>query len=180
MYIDLLTTFDDLNTLHTISIWYLIVATNTSYGVLIAWLTMNSLGTIVSTPHLIMKFPSLNGRVVTIKANQKMVQTKPSKEGNISAHVEILTNIKLDPKMTTSRYTPNPLRKANISTQIEILTDIELDPRPPNDKGSELIEKLKYIPLTGEEHHTQIGERMQGPHREWLVSTFHNHVDLFA
>ncbi|RDX87563.1 hypothetical protein CR513_30948, partial [Mucuna pruriens] len=51
-------------------------------------------------PHLVMKFPSSNGRIVTIKTDQKMarqcymdnlrVSTKPFKEGNILAHVDPL------------------------------------------------------------------------------------------
>ncbi|RDX87566.1 hypothetical protein CR513_30943, partial [Mucuna pruriens] len=132
-YIDLLMTFNDSSTLCTISVQYLIVATDTSYNVLIGQPALNALDTIVSTCHLVMKFPSSNGQVVTIKANQKMarqcyvdslrVSTKPSKEGNISTHVKIST-------------------------------DVKLDPQPPIDQGAKPIEKLEYIPLTDEEHHT--------------------------
>ncbi|RDY09755.1 hypothetical protein CR513_05836, partial [Mucuna pruriens] len=53
------------------------------------------------------KFPSSDGQVVIVKANQKIdrqcyvdslqVVTRPSKEDNISVHVEISTNVELDP-----------------------------------------------------------------------------------
>ncbi|RDX65948.1 hypothetical protein CR513_55342, partial [Mucuna pruriens] len=53
-----------------------------------------------------------------------------------------------------------PSKEGNISTHVEISTDVELDPRPPVNQGAELIEKLEYIPLIDEEHHTQIRERI--------------------
>ncbi|KAL5190823.1 hypothetical protein HKD37_04G010180 [Glycine soja] len=40
---------------------------NTSYFALIDRKTLNELGAVVSTPHLKMKFPTLTGKVVTIK-----------------------------------------------------------------------------------------------------------------
>lgn len=50
---------------------YLIVDANTSYFALIDRKTLNELGAVVSTPHLKMKFPTLTGKVVTIKVDQK-------------------------------------------------------------------------------------------------------------
>ncbi|RDY11032.1 hypothetical protein CR513_04353, partial [Mucuna pruriens] len=88
--------------------------------------------------------------VITVEiANFVMKKTKPFKEGNISIHVKILT-------------------------------DIELDPKPLVNQGVKPFKKIEYISLTNKEHRTQIGENMQGPHREWLVSTLRNHADLFA
>ncbi|RDX82528.1 hypothetical protein CR513_36663, partial [Mucuna pruriens] len=102
-YINLLTTFSNPSALNTISVRHLIVVVDTSYNS-----TLSTLGAIVSIPHLVMNFPSTNGQVVIIKVDQKIVrqcyidnlkiQTKTSKEGNISTHVEILTDVKLDPR----------------------------------------------------------------------------------
>ncbi|RDX60385.1 hypothetical protein CR513_61476, partial [Mucuna pruriens] len=74
-----------------------------------------------------MKFPSSDGRVVIVKADQKMgclkVVIRPPKEDNILAHVEISTNV-------------------------------ERDPKPLIDQGAESIEKLENICLTNNEHYT--------------------------
>ncbi|RDX80023.1 hypothetical protein CR513_39478, partial [Mucuna pruriens] len=72
------------------------------------------------------------------------------------------------------RTPPQPSKEDNIST------NIELDPRPLIGQGTKPIEKLKYIPLIDEEHCTQIGERMQGPHRERITPTYShdNHLTL--
>ena len=53
------------------TIKYLLVDTNTSYFALIGRKTLNELGAIVSIPHLTMKFPTLTGEIVTVKADQK-------------------------------------------------------------------------------------------------------------
>ncbi|RDX94862.1 hypothetical protein CR513_22698, partial [Mucuna pruriens] len=58
----------------------------------------------------------------------------------------------------TRRVSTKPFKEGNISTHIKILSDVELD------LGAKPNEKLEYISLTNEEHHTQIGEMMQGPH----------------
>jgi len=55
----------------TIQIRYLLVEANTSYNVLLGRPSLNQLGTIVSTPHLAMKFPSSTGDVITMHVNQK-------------------------------------------------------------------------------------------------------------
>ncbi|RDX77022.1 hypothetical protein CR513_42916, partial [Mucuna pruriens] len=72
-----------------ISVRYLVVEADTSYNVLISRPTLNTLGAIVSTPHLVKKFPSSDDEVGGDQAPRK---------GNISAHVEISTGIELDPK----------------------------------------------------------------------------------
>ncbi|RDY01716.1 hypothetical protein CR513_14908, partial [Mucuna pruriens] len=73
-YIDLLTTFDDPSVLRTISVCYLVIEAEMSYNVLINYSILNTLGTIVSTPHLIIKFPFSNVQVVTVKEDQKMAR----------------------------------------------------------------------------------------------------------
>ncbi|RDX99433.1 hypothetical protein CR513_17508, partial [Mucuna pruriens] len=70
------------------SSWTFVVVADTSYNVLIDRLTLNALGAIVSTPYLVMKFPSSNGRVAT----------KPFKEGK--ANIKNLTDVELDPSPT--------------------------------------------------------------------------------
>ena len=50
---------------------YLLVDANTSYFALIGRKTLNELGAIISTSHLTMKFLTITGEIVTVKANQK-------------------------------------------------------------------------------------------------------------
>ncbi|RDX69710.1 hypothetical protein CR513_51144, partial [Mucuna pruriens] len=57
-YVDRLTTFGEDKSIWTISIRYLVVTIGTSYNILISRPTLDTLGTIVSMPHLVMKFPS--------------------------------------------------------------------------------------------------------------------------
>ncbi|RDX68477.1 hypothetical protein CR513_52531, partial [Mucuna pruriens] len=71
-YIDLLITFGDPRALWSISVHYLVVEVDTSYNVLINRPTLNTLGGIVSTPHLVMNFSSSNDQVVIVKADHKM------------------------------------------------------------------------------------------------------------
>ncbi|XP_014511473.1 uncharacterized protein LOC106770166 [Vigna radiata var. radiata] len=53
---------------------YLLVVANTSYNVLLGRPCLNSFGTIVSTPHLAMKYPTSRGTICTIRADQKVAQ----------------------------------------------------------------------------------------------------------
>jgi len=70
-YIDLFITFGDDSLRKTINIRYLLVNANTSYNILIGRPSINRLKAIVSTPHLAMKFPSVNGNIVTVHVDQK-------------------------------------------------------------------------------------------------------------
>jgi len=67
-YIDLYTKFVYTRTqTKTIKVRYLLVEANTSYNVLLGRLSLNTLGAIVSTPHLAMKFPSPTGDIITVQ-----------------------------------------------------------------------------------------------------------------
>jgi len=57
-FMDLLTTFGSGRTHRTLTVRYLLVEANMSYNVLIGRSTLNTLGAIVYTPHMAMKFPS--------------------------------------------------------------------------------------------------------------------------
>ena len=66
-----MTTFDQGHLLKSFTIRYLIVDVDASYFALIGKKTLNELRATTSTPHLKMKFPTLTGEIVTVKANQK-------------------------------------------------------------------------------------------------------------
>jgi len=69
-YIDLHTVFRDGTQTKTIPIHFLIVDAPTSYNVLLGRPSLNTLGAVVSTPHLAMKFPSPSGDILTIHCDQ--------------------------------------------------------------------------------------------------------------
>jgi len=71
-YIDLYTKFGRADWGHrSIMISCLIVDVNTSYNALLGRPSLNLLGVIVSIPHLAMKFPTEQGEVATIYADQR-------------------------------------------------------------------------------------------------------------
>ena len=70
-YVDLMTTFGQGKLSRSFTVRYLIVDANTFYFALIGRKTLNELGVIVSTSHLMIKFPTLTGEIVTIKADQQ-------------------------------------------------------------------------------------------------------------
>ncbi|RDX63658.1 hypothetical protein CR513_57887, partial [Mucuna pruriens] len=65
-YIDLLTTFNNEKTMRTIFVRYLVIIVETSDNILISRPMLNALGTIVSMPHLVMKFSFSNHRIMNI------------------------------------------------------------------------------------------------------------------
>jgi len=67
-YIDLHTVFRDGTQTKTIPIRFLVVDVPTSYNVLLGQPSLNTLGVVVSMPHLAMKFPSPSGDILTIHA----------------------------------------------------------------------------------------------------------------
>ena len=70
-YIDLRTTFLDEEVVRTIVIRYVVVNTPSAYNLLLGRPSLNMLGAVASTKHMKMKLSSLEGRVITIRSNQK-------------------------------------------------------------------------------------------------------------
>ncbi|RDX75257.1 hypothetical protein CR513_44884, partial [Mucuna pruriens] len=73
-YIDLLTMFGDEKAMITISVQYLVVTAKTSYNILIGRPTLNALRAMVSTLHLVMKFPSSIQQIMIVRADQRMAR----------------------------------------------------------------------------------------------------------
>jgi len=71
-YIDLHTVFQEASQTKTILIRFLVVDAPTSYNVLLGRPSLNTLGTVVSTPHLAMKFTSPLGDILTIHSDQRL------------------------------------------------------------------------------------------------------------
>jgi len=73
-YIDLHTVFRDGSQTKTIPIRFLVVDSPPSYNVLLNRPSLNTLGVVVSTPHMAMKFPSPSGDILTIHGDQQLAQ----------------------------------------------------------------------------------------------------------
>jgi len=73
-YIDLHTVFRDGTQTKTIPIRFLIVDAPTSYNVLLGRPSLNTLGAVVSTPHLAMKFLSPSGDILTVHCDQRLAR----------------------------------------------------------------------------------------------------------
>ncbi|XP_020211745.1 uncharacterized protein LOC109796485 [Cajanus cajan] len=92
--IDLYTYFED-DQRRRIKVRYVVMHANTSYNILLGRPSLNKLRAIVSTPHLAMKFPSEEGTIITLHADQK------------TARECYFANLKVQP-------TPKPRRDVNV------------------------------------------------------------------
>jgi len=73
-YIDLHTIFRKGNQSKTILVRFLVVEAHTSYNVLLGRPSLNTLGAIVSTPHLAVKFLSTSKDIITIHEDQRLAR----------------------------------------------------------------------------------------------------------
>ena len=71
-YIDLHTVFREGTQTKTIPTRFLIVDAPTSYNVLLGRPSLNTLGVVVSTPHLAMKFPSPSDDILAVHCDQRL------------------------------------------------------------------------------------------------------------
>ena len=70
-YVDLKTTFSDKKASRTIVIRYIVVNTPSSYNLVLGRPYINRLDAVASTKHMKMRLPSEEGKVITIRSNQK-------------------------------------------------------------------------------------------------------------
>lgn len=73
-YVDLRMSLGTEKDAREIKVRFLLVEANTSYNVLLGRPCLNAFGAIVFTPHLTLKYPSEDGRVCVIRADQKMAR----------------------------------------------------------------------------------------------------------
>jgi len=73
-YIELRTNFSNENAVRTITVKYIVVNASSAYKLLLRQPSLNRLDAVALTTHMKMKFPSSEGRIITIKADQKMAR----------------------------------------------------------------------------------------------------------
>jgi len=86
-HVELRTTFIEGTTSRTVNIRYLVVNAPSSYNILLGRPTLNWIGAVASSRHMKMKFPSLEGMVITIKSDQK--EAKRCYENNLKTRREM-------------------------------------------------------------------------------------------
>ena len=73
-HVKLRTTFSNGTSSSTTSIRYLVINVASAYNILLGRPTLNRLGAVASTRHMKIKLPSLEGGVIVIRSDQKIVR----------------------------------------------------------------------------------------------------------
>jgi len=164
-YINLYTKFGE-GRVHNImiKIRYLLVEANTSYNVLLDKPSLNQLRGIVSTPHLVIKFPSSSGDIIIIHVDQKT-----ARECYIaSRRVEPIARNQVE-KVTRER---SPRRS-------HLVAPTELDPRT-DDIKVEHGEDTRLVPVMVDGRTTKIGTSLSKEDVEKISLMLQENADVFA
>jgi len=160
-YIDLHTVFRKGTQTKTIPICFLIVDAPTSYNILLGRPSLNTLGAVVSTPHLAMKFPAPSGDILTIHCDQclarecYMASLRPQLPIQQTNHIE----------------RPPGSRIA--------LSGEDLDPRIGRDVRLEPVEDTTPLELPNG-HSINLGTSLNSDERATITPILINNIDLFA
>jgi len=153
-YIDLRKTFLDEEAVRTIVIRYVVVNTPSAYNLLLGRPSLNRLGAVFSTKHMKMKLPSLEGKVITIRSNQKDAQ---------KCYESSLKN----------RRSYNSTTISHVGKVVEVL-EVELvhrqRPGPTGDVREREIEGMLF------KLGTSIGQELQ----DQIARVIARHLDAFA
>ncbi|GAU21317.1 hypothetical protein TSUD_372110 [Trifolium subterraneum] len=176
-HITLYTTSGEDENAKTIKVRYLVVKTLfTSYNIITGRPTFNTLGAVMSTLYLSIKYPLYNGKVGVVKGDQ--VLAKKCYESSLK--------IRHRPSKPVS-----PLVSGERTNGINMVNITDLDPReefqerrvsPIEDlRRVSPIEDLEKVQI-GEHSHqtTNIGTSLQPEERERIVTLLRNNRDLFA
>jgi len=139
---------------------YLVVDAHTSYNKLLGRPFLNSLGAIVSPPHLALKFPSASRDIIIVHGDQKVREC-------------YMASLKLPyPLLTT-----NNVKNTSAAT---ILQAEDLDPRINNEARIEIVGETKLFPLDQPDHSLQLGTTIEGKGEKVIEDTLRRNADLFA
>ena len=115
-YVNLRTTFREKEDSKTIFIRYIVVNVPSSYNLLLGRPSINKLGAVISTVYLKMKFPTDDGKVVTLSVNQEVarkcyedsLRTRRKVAYSVST-AEVVVDPELDPRLVHSERRPQPV-----------------------------------------------------------------------
>jgi len=160
-FIDLHTVFRDGTQTKTISIRFLIVDAPTSYNVLLGRPSLNTLGAVVSTPHLAMKFPSPSGDILTVHCDERL------------AHEYYMASLHPQLPIQQTNHIERP-PGSGIT-----LSGKDLDPRVGWDVRLELVEETSPLELPND-HSINIGTGLNSDERAIITHILVSKTDLFA
>ncbi|XP_014524451.1 uncharacterized protein LOC106780663 [Vigna radiata var. radiata] len=136
---------------------FLLVEADTSYNALLGRPCLNAFGAIVSTPHLVLKYPDDRGKVCTVRANQKM------------ARECYAAGLKVRQRLHTK------------SEDRSVIVVADLDPRLNTDDRLEPIGETQPISLGNEpDRHTSIGKSLSEDQAKAVGRILFENKDLFA
>nr|KYP67144.1 Transposon Ty3-I Gag-Pol polyprotein [Cajanus cajan] len=161
--IDLYTRFGfDQKSSREIKIRYIVVHANTSYNILLGRPSINALGAIVSTPHLCMKFPSRDGQVITVHADQK------------TARECYLSSLKMKP------LADSPKAKGVNAVGQHVAEDIDLDPRLDEERIEPAENLVSFQLGRSPEQVTNMGSQLSETDANRVKGVVRDNRDLFA
>ena len=153
--VDLMTTFGQGRLSRSFTVRFLNVDADTFYFALISWKMLSELGAIVSTPHLKMKFPTLTGEIVTVKADQKQARQCYDESLKVAPHPSTRESGKPHPTSGGSSQVMNMDEESSIRTLVvykatrrdqDDVFDVDLYGNTAN-KGPIPIEELVKLQL---------------------------------
>jgi len=176
-FIDLYTTFGDDYLSKTINIRYLLVNANTSYNILLGRPSINRLKAIVSTPHLAMKFPSVNGDIATVHVDQKIARECYVASLKVESTRRLYTT---STDRSPERRGRSPERRSRgRGSRRHLVVLVDLDPQL-DDPQMEAGEDLQPIFLRDKDRKGNMGTSLKPNDREAIGKTLTKNADLFA
>ena len=160
-YTDLYTIFQDASQTKTTPIYFLVIDAPTSYNVLFGRPSLNTLGVVVSTPHLAMKFPTPSGDILTIHNDQRLA--RECYMASLRPQLPILqtNNIKRPPDSSIA------------------LSGDDLDPRIGRDARIDPVDNIISLELSNGRT-LQFSTGLQQEQRTILAPTLIANTDLFT
>ncbi|PNX98475.1 gag-pol polyprotein [Trifolium pratense] len=167
-HITLMTTFGEKENAKAIKVRYLVVKTPfTSYNIIVGRPIFNSIGAVMLTLYLAMKYPLDNGRVRMVRGDQAL--GRQCYESSLRV-----------------RCSKAPAEQLHIgeteNTQAKSIEAADLDPREEfQDKRVSPLEELEPIQIGEADHQvTSISTSLGHEEREKVIAILKNNADLFA
>ncbi|GAU24437.1 hypothetical protein TSUD_364210 [Trifolium subterraneum] len=168
-HVTLLTTFGEKDNAKTIKVRYLVVKTAfTSYNIIIGRPTFNTLGAVMSTLYLSMKYPLDDGRIGTVRGDQAQ---RPQ-----------CYELSLRLKRNHAPADQPIISRVNMISRENMVETSDLDPREEfQDRRVNPIKDLEPIQI-GEAPHelTNLETHLDEGEKEKIIEILRKNVDLFA
>jgi len=160
-YIDLHIVFRKGTQTKTIPIRFLIVDAPTSYNILLGRPSLNTLGAVVSTLHIAMKFPAPSGDILTIHYDQRLARECYMASLRPQLPIQQTNHIERPPGSSIA------------------LSSEDLDPRIGRDVRLESVEDTSPLELPNG-HSINLGTGLNSDERATITPILINNTDLFA